>query len=106
MASKVEMTRQDMMELYQLARVYQMTYGHERSVENLIKDIEKRFEKMYHKVLSSESNPRHAGRKRRYTQEQDERIAQLREDGYSIRVIAAETGCSVGHVQDVLKRNE
>ena len=49
-----------------------------------------------------ERNPRKADRKRQYTEEDREKIRNIRGQGRSIREIAKETGCSVGYVQGIL----
>ena len=106
MASKIEMKRQDLIELYQLLNVYSQTYkDSDADTERLIRKVEMRFKKIYKDDISQSGNPRNAGRKRVYTEEENLKIIELRNKGYSLRKIAQEEGCSLGRVQDVLKDN-
>lgn len=97
----IEMKRQDLEELYQLLTLYKRTYGN-RHVEEIQKEVAERYERHYGKDIMKERNPRKAGRKRQYTEEDREKIRIKRGQGASIREIAKETGCSVGYVQGVL----
>lgn len=98
---KMEMKRQDMEELFQLLEVYERTYGGS-VVSEIIKELWARYRGATGENISEKRNPRGAGRKRQYTEEEKERIRELRDRGMSIRGIAEGTGCSVGYVQGVL----
>ena len=98
---KVEMNRQDMEELYQLLELYERTYGG-RKVTEMRQEVSARYREEKGEVISQKRNPRRAGLKRRYTEEEKQRIRELRDGGMSIRRIAEGTGCSVGYVQGVL----
>ena len=104
MASMIEMRQQDMVEMYQLLTVYRMTYQKNGIiVEELLDDMERRYRKVYGGEIASKRNPRHAGRKSKYTKEKCQEILALREEGLSYRQIAEKCGCSLSHVQNVLK---
>ena len=98
---KMEMKRQDMEELFQLLEVYERTYGGS-VVSEIIKELCARYRGVTGENISEKRNPRGAGRKSQYTEEEKERIRELRDRGMSIRRIAEGTGCSVGYVQGVL----
>ena len=102
----MEMNRQDMIEFYQLLCMNLMTYPQMAAeTETIISDIEGRYRKSNGEDIRKAGNPRSAGRKRRYTEEMDRRIVELREQDYSLRRIAREEKCSLGRVQDVLKKH-
>lgn len=100
---KLEMKRQDLIELYQLASLYSRTYG-SQSTESLLKELNSRYQEKYGADISDESNPRDAGRKKKYDEKTDRRIMQMHGRGCSVREIAQETGCSVGYVQSVIRK--
>lgn len=97
----MEMKRQDMEELYQLLEVYERTYGG-RNVTEMLQEVSARYREEKGESISQKRNPRGAGRKQRYTEEEKQRIRELRDGGMSIRRIAEGTGCSAGYVQGVL----
>ena len=97
----LEMKRQDLEELYQLAGLYGKTYGSKAAGE-LLKEVARRYNSTYKEDIQGKRNPRNAGRRRRYTEDVKNEIKSLRGKGLSIRKIAGETGCSVGYVQGVL----
>ena len=104
MASAIEMRQQDMVEMYQLLTIYRITYpNNETIVDELLEDIERRYSKVYGGRIASKRNPRNAGRKPKYTEEKDQEIKAFREEGLSYRQIAGKCGCSLNHVQTVLK---
>ena len=82
---KVEMNRQDMEELYQLLELYERTYGG-RKVTEMRQEVSARYREEKGEVISQKRNPRRAGRKRRYTEEEKQRIRELRDGGMSIRL--------------------
>ena len=98
---RVEMKRQDMEELYQLLEVYERTYGG-RKVREMLQEVSARYREEKGGSVSQKRNPRGAGRKQRYAEDEKRRVRELRDGGMSIRRIAEETGCSVGYVQGVL----
>lgn len=99
---RLEMKRQDLEELYLLLEVYERTYGG-RNVREMKEELSARYrEGNGGGNISEKRNPRGAGRKSQYTEEERKRIRELREKGMAMRKIAEETGCSVGYVQGVL----
>lgn len=100
------MKEQDLVELYQLCRMYKGTYssaGREAAGE-LMQEIEREYrERSGGGEIAVARNPRRAGRRRIYKEETDKRIQELDGEGMSKRGIAKEIGCSLGHVQDVLR---
>lgn len=98
---KMEMKRQDMEELFQLLEMYERTYGG-RKVTEMLQEVSARYRVEKGEGISQKRNPRGAGRKQRYGEDEKRRIKGLREAGMSIRRIAEGTGCSVGYVQGVL----
>ncbi len=98
----LEMKEQDLLELYQLLMLYAGTYGGREAVQ-LLQEVSERYSKSYGgNSISEKKNPRKAGRKKQYTEEEKNKIKSLRKKGMKIREIAKETGCSVGYVQGVL----
>lgn len=103
------MKRQDLVELYQLCRMYSWTYGGDgaEAAERLMREAGARYREAGGKGdIAAESNPRGAGRKRIYGEETNRRIWELHREGMSKRRIAEEVGCSLGHVQDVMRTTE
>ena len=100
------MKEQDLVELYQLCRMYKGTYGGAggEAAEKLMQEVEREYrEGSVERDIAAARNPRRAGRRRIYKEETDKRIQELHEEGMSKRGIAKEIGCSLGHVQDVLR---
>ena len=109
MGTGLTMKEMDLIELYQLLSLYRRTYqeGDEKSLTEILSSIESHYRSISGgKDIRDARNPREAGRKRKYTNEQDMQIKKLRASGMSIRGISMEVGCSAGHVQDVLGREK
>ena len=101
----VEMNRQDLLELYQLAVMYVRCYGLE--LGELLEGISERYRNNTGgEDIRSSRNPRCAGRKKVYPENTDRTILELHNSGMTLRGIAGALQCSTGHVQDVLKRWE
>ena len=103
------MKRQDLVELYQLCRMYSQTYGGAgaEAAERLMREAGAQYRESCGKGdIAAESNPRGAGRKRVYGEETNRRIQELHKEGLSKRKIAKGVGCSLGHVQDVTRAIE
>ena len=101
----VEMNRQDLLELYQLVVMYNRCYGLE--LKELLEGISEKYRKNTGgEDIRSSRNPRCAGRKKIYAEDTDRTILELRNGGMTLREIAGTLQCSIGHVQDVLKRWE
>lgn len=101
--SVLKMKEQDLLELYQMCAVYVRTYGGKAAVE-LKEEVAQRYrEQSGGKEISGAGNPRGAGRRRIYPETTNEKIMQLHSRGMSKRRIAKEIGCSLGHVQDVVR---
>lgn len=101
----IEMKVQDLIELYQLCRIYQATYNGEGgdAAARLMLEISAEYRRRSGgEEISKARNPREAGRKRKYTEETNQKIQELHREGLSKRKIAKEIGCSLGHVQDVI----
>lgn len=102
---EMEMNRQDLLELYQLAVMYARCYGLE--LGELLEGISEKYRKNTGgEDIRSSRNPRCAGRKRVYGENTDRTILELHNSGMALRGIAGTLQCSIGHVQDVLKRWE
>lgn len=102
---KVEMNRQDLLELYQLTVMYARCYDLE--LGELLEGISETYRRNTSgEDIRSARNPRRAGRKRVYTENTDRAILELRSNGMTLREIAGTLQCSTGHVQDVLNRRE
>lgn len=100
------MKQQDLLELYQLLVLYQQTYHEcgEKSLSGWLDNISERFqEKTGGDDIRKARNPRNAGRRKLYSESQDQEILVQYRNGNSFRCIASRIGCSVGHVQDVVK---
>lgn len=97
----MELKRQDLEELYQLLVLYENIHGNSPAPE-LLEEVAERYRSNYGEDISTKRNPRNAGRKKNYTEEDKTRILEQRRKGESIRKIAEEIGCSVGYVQGVL----
>lgn len=99
----------ELLELYQLLRMYksELALRHVRTEEAvalmgvIANDYRERTEG---KDIKKAGNPRGGGRKRKYTQEQDQEIIEIYAERKSMRETAAQAGCSLGHVQDVMRR--
>lgn len=107
MAGYLVMKEMDLIELHQLLSLYRRTYleKDETMVAALLEEVGVKYRFVSGgKDIREARNPREAGRKRVYTSEQDARILAIRTSGKSIRETAREAGCSIGHVQDVLKK--
>ena len=97
----LEMRRQDLVELYQLVCLYERTYGEDWGKRK--EGIENRYNQITGKEIQEARNPRGGGRKRKYGEEENQAILEGYRDRKSLRQIAREAGCSIGHVQDVIR---
>lgn len=100
------MKQHDLLELYQLLVLYQQTYheGGEKSLSCWLDNISRHFqEKTGGDDIKKARNPRNAGRRKCYSESQDQEILVQYKNGDSFRCIASQIGCSVGHVQDMVK---
>ena len=100
-----KMRKQDLLELYQLCGLYRHVYGGngEKLATELMEEIAWRYREDSGEEITKARNPRNAGRKKKYTDAVNEKILSLNRSGISKRNIAKEIGCSLGHVQDVIK---
>ena len=109
MAPKVAMREADMIELYQLLGVYRAVYGERDAARAVMDDLEAQYKEKPDRRfggIGEARNPRGAGRRRAYTEEDDARIWELYAGGgMPLREIAGKAGCSLGHVQDVIRRS-
>ena len=97
----LEMRRQDLVELYQLIGLYERTYGEDWGKKK--EGIENTYYRITGKAIREARNPRGGGRKRKYREEENQAILEGYQNRKSLRQIAREVGCSVGHVQDVIR---
>lgn len=96
--SGLEMKRADLGELYSLLEMYGRTYG--GVAEELLENIAAAYKRQG--GTGTIRNPRGAGRKSITGPEEIRKAKCLREKGYTIRRIAVEMGCSVGHVHKLI----
>lgn len=105
----VYIMEKDLGELYTYLELFGKVYdGYDTQIETLMKGIEEVYAHEYRckdpeKALRRLRNPREAGRKQKYTQEQIEQVRELAREGRSIREIAEESGISKSSVQRWLK---
>lgn len=103
------MKRQDLIELFQLVRMYGQSYPCSRDpgLLLLLSDIRQTYASQFKgPPIDVAHNPRGAGRKTVYTDEDNNKILRLKANGLSLRSIAKEAGCSLGHVQSVLRNHD
>lgn len=62
------MHKHELLEFYQLIKLYQTTYKDD-SLNELLKNVESLYEEIAHTDIKKQSNPRQAGRKSKYTEE-------------------------------------
>lgn len=107
------MNADDLAELYWLLHMYQRTYENPATHDttSLLSCIQTIYEEQASLTNHSSTlpprchNPRGAGRKRHYAEGIAEQIVNLRASGNSIRSIAAEIPCSVGHVHKIISEH-
>lgn len=101
----LQMKKQDLVELYQLCRVYVQAHdgAGRAAAEKLMQAADAEYLGMGYGHIVTAGNPRGAGRKAVYPDETNRKIQALHAQGMSKRRIAKEIGCSLGHVQDVTK---
>ena len=100
------MESRELLELYQLLRMYRFAYGDEDGkLTALLSEIASEYAALTSgKDIEQAKNPRGAGRKRRYSAEQDEEILKIYKGSRNYRKAAEEAGCSIGHIQDVVNK--
>ena len=100
------MSRTDLAELYTLLKMYDRSYGGVpvEMVES-VKEAYKGSAGRDKEGIPEITNPRGAGRKSGVTMEQISQARQLHEQGHSMRKIAEEMGCSVGHVHKLINEH-
>lgn len=95
----------DLIELYQLLRMFQTVYPEDGQIGEVMEKVKYEYGRYNKgKAIDSAHNPRGAGRKRKYTEVENETILKLYSEGRSMRKAAEAYGCSLGHVQDVIRR--
>lgn len=97
--NRIEMKPADLQELYGLLHMYGQTYGSNLAGQ-LMDEIANRCQGRG--INPDEPNPRHAGRKPVYGAETAEQVQALRKQGWTVREISAATGCSIGHVHNLI----
>lgn len=100
-----DMTRKDLIELYQLISLYKRTYPlrNADAVADLMNEISSIYSEITGNDIRTAHNPRLAGRHPKYDNAIKERILLLHSTGSSHRAISSEIGCSYGYVQKILK---
>ena len=96
----------DLAELYTLLGMYNRTYG--GVSEGLIESVKGAYEAAYRdrgREIAEITNPRNAGRKSGVTQEKIQKAGEMHVDGYSMREIAKEMQCSIGHVHKLIREH-
>lgn len=78
------MHKHELLEFYQLIKLYQTTYKDD-GLDELLANVEILYEEITHTDIKQQSNPRQAGRKTKYTEEQNQQIIDLRQNGVSLR---------------------
>lgn len=97
----IHMKKQDIEELSQLLRLYENTYR-SKDAERLLEEIATLYKEQYGKSIFDAKNPRNAGRKKKYTENERKQVLKCRSEGMTIREIARKTGMSVGNVQKLI----
>lgn len=103
------MRKKDLIELYQQLKLYKSVYPEDSqlTLPELITAVEGRYRDREHgEDIRSQTNPRDAGRKPVYSEQQNQKIYSMYQEKITLRRIAEESGCSVGHVQDVIRKKE
>lgn len=103
----LEMRKQDLIELYQLLKMYMDTYepADTVTIQQVMSILTEKYEKRTDgERLERARNPRGAGRPGKYSLHTDTLIYRLRNEGRSIREIAREIKCSPGYVQKLLSK--
>lgn len=98
------MSRQDLLELYQLTAEFNREYESNHAC-SMLEEIKESFAEHYGEDITKARNPREAGRKKKYDEKTDNRILELKKQGKTVRNIAQEAGCSVGYAEAVLQRH-
>ena len=100
----------DLSEIYTYLELFGKVYdGYDKEIEKIRQGILKIYSEEYHchdadDALRRLGNPRNAGRKAKYAENQKEQIRALSAAGMSIREIATETGMPKSSVQRWLRR--
>ena len=103
----IKMRGTDLAELYTLLGMYDRTYG--GVPEGLIESVKGAYEAAYRDrdgEIAEIANPRNAGRKSGVTQEKIRKAGEMHADGCSMREIAKEMQCSVGHVHKLIHERQ
>lgn len=99
----IRMRASDLGELHALLIMYKQVYG--GVDDGLLSDVVRNYQDAVafsHTAATTITNPRAAGRKPRDISGEKENILKLRNDGMTIREIAAATGLSVGYVHKLI----
>ena len=100
----IAMKEHELLELYQLLREYYYCYDRSIDAAAVLAEIEDIFaDQTNGKDVTKLGNPRRAGRKKTYSEETNNKILELRNEGKTVREVAALVGCSIKHVEDVIR---
>lgn len=100
------MENTELIELYQLLRMFLSVYPEDERISGVMAKVRHEYSRINNGAdIDNARNPRGAGRKRTYTKEEDDAIMKLYRETKSMRKVANEYGCSLGHVQDVISRS-
>ncbi len=99
----------DLGQLYALLETYGMTYGGVGA--GLLEEVQEAYQEAKAAGFGEDSsytirNPRGAGRKNGVTQEKIQQATELRSQGYRLREIGEEMGCSASHVLKLIQEQK
>lgn len=103
----IKMRGTDLAELYTLLGMYDRTYG--GVPEELIGSVKEAYQGAYRSrkdEATKITNPGNAGRKSGVTKEKIRKAGEMHADGCSMREIAKEMHCSVGHVHKLIHERQ
>ena len=102
----LQMQEQDLIELYQLLKLYERTYQEDdaKDIQELTEDIQSRYRFITGKDIEKARNPRGAGRKQLYNADKAKEVLQVYSDCKNIRQTAKRTGVSTTYVYKAIKQ--
>ena len=96
----------ELLELYQLIRIYRARFeGNTRmDLTGFLSEIGEKYQQITGKSIETARNPRGAGRKDQYTEDKAKEVKAVYEDCKSVRQTARETRVSTTFVYKTIKR--
>ena len=102
----IAMRGSDLAELYTLLGMYDRIYGGvPEELIGSVKDAYRAESRNKKGEIAEITNPRSAGRKSGVTQERIQKAGQMHAEGCSMREIAKEMQCSIGHVHKLINEH-